>query len=161
MQSTPDHEGGPSNPNRKQARLLEYDISSGKAKYGAEYVVALPLYTDLSSGKTKVAAQSESYALGHRQFLILACDSGSGRGYKASESQYRHGDIFSIKGASNVKSKGNDAVDGAIASAAGDLVPGVTAAAYCFFLDFNVNSELARFGLHNGGAQDVGLLNEK
>lgn len=32
---------------------------------------------------------------------------------------------------------------------------------YCSFLDFNVNSELAKFRLHNGGAQDQYLLNEK
>ena len=35
------------------------------------------------------------------------------------------------------------------------------AATYCSFLDFNVNSQLERFGVHNGGAQDTGLLNEK
>ena len=34
-------------------------------------------------------------------------------------------------------------------------------AKYCSFLDFNVNSQLGRFGLHNGGAQDQFLLNEK
>ena len=37
----------------------------------------------------------------------------------------------------------------------------VVAATVCPFLDFNINSELNRFGLHNGGDQDAGLLNEK
>jgi hypothetical protein len=37
----------------------------------------------------------------------------------------------------------------------------VTAATYCSFLDFNINSQLNRFGVHNGGPQDSSLLNEK
>lgn len=31
----------------------------------------------------------------------------------------------------------------------------------CPFIDFNNNDQLSRFGLHNGGAQDSSLLNEK
>ena len=34
-------------------------------------------------------------------------------------------------------------------------------ATLCSFVDFNINSQLNRFGAHNGGAQDAGLLNEK
>lgn len=37
----------------------------------------------------------------------------------------------------------------------------VTAAEYCSWLDFNVNSQLERFGVRNGGEQSEGLLNEK
>lgn len=37
----------------------------------------------------------------------------------------------------------------------------VTAAEYCSWLDFNVNSQLERFGVRNGGEQSDGLLNEK
>ena len=28
-------------------------------------------------------------------------------------------------------------------------------------MDFNINAQLNRFGVHNGGAQDANLLNEK
>lgn len=49
----------------------------------------------------------------------------------------------------------------AIASSDGILNSSITPATYCSFLDFNVNSQLNRFGMHNGGDQDAQLLNEK
>lgn len=164
MQSALDQEGGPNNPNRRQARLLEYDISKATAQYVAEYVVSLPLFFDPVSKTTKVAAQSEIESLGDDRFLILARDSGKGHGQSQSLSVYRQADIFSISpntGATNIKSNGNDAVCASIASPLGVLNPGINPAAYCSFLDYNVNSELGKFGLHNGGAQDQYLLNEK
>ena len=168
MQSALDQEGGPSNPNRRQARLLEYDISDpSNPAYKAEYVVTLPLYTDptaKASKATKVAAQSEIHFLGNGQFLVLARDSGAGHGESSSLSVYRHADIFDISssgGATNIATAANDATTGSIASSTGVLNSGVTAAKYCTFLDFNVNAQLGRFGLHNGGAQDATLLNEK
>ncbi|KAL8676087.1 MAG: hypothetical protein Q9186_007363, partial [Xanthomendoza sp. 1 TL-2023] len=158
------NDGGPDNPNRRQARLLQYDISNGrKPIYEKEYVVTLPLYTDPTSKKkaTKVAGQSEIHYIGNNQFLILSRDSGAGAGQDSTTSVYRQIDIFDISGATDIKSLANDATNGSIASATGVLKPGITAATYCPFLDFNVNSELNKFGLHNGGAQDKGLLDEK
>jgi len=100
--------------------------------------------------------------------MILARDSNSGHGQDDSESLYRHIDIFDISAATDIKSTANDAVNGSIASRDGGVLEsGVTPAQYCPWLDFNVNSELNRFGyangtvLHNGGEQDAGLLNEK
>lgn len=169
MQSALDQEGGPNNPFRRQARLVEYDISHSDSdpRYVAEYVVTLPLWTDPTASPdkaTKVAAQSSIEALGDGVFLILARDSGAGHGQSSSLSIYRHADIFSISSnsdATNIKSSTNDAVGAAIASKTGVLNPGIKAATYCSFLDFNLNSELGKFGLHNGGAQDQMLLNEK
>ena len=168
LQSALDQEGGPDNPNRLQARLLEYDISNpAKPNSKAEVVVTLPLWIDPTAKKskaTKVAGQSEIHSLGHGQFLILARDSGSGHGQASATSIYRHADIFDISrssDATNIKSPANDATNGSIASATGTLDAGIQAAEYCPFLDFNVNSQLAKFGLHNGGAQDAGLLDEK
>lgn len=167
MQTALNQEGGPSNPNRRQARFLKYDISGSVPKYKEEYVVTLPLYTDptAKAGKNiKVAGQSEIHALGHDQFFILSRDSGAGHGQASSLSIYRHVDIFDISdssGATNIKSDANDAIKGSIASGTGVLNAGITPANYCTFLDFNLNSELGKFGLHNGGAQDAGLLNEK
>ena len=163
LQSALDQEGGPDNPNRLQARLLEYDISVlSSPQYQHEFVVTLPLYP---SGKSsKVAAQSEIHSLGNGQFLVLARDSNAGHGQASSTSVYRHADIFDVSGSSeatDIKSKSNDAVTGSIASSTGVLDKGIKAAEYCTFLDFNVNSQLGRFGLHNGGAQDQYLLNEK
>lgn len=167
MQTALNQEGGPSNPYRRQARLLKYDISDSTPKYVKEYVVTLPLWTDptAKAGKgLKVAGQSEIHALGHGQFFILARDSGAGHGQPSSLSIYRHVDIFDISdssGATDIKSPVNDATNGSIASSTGVLKAGINPATYCSFLDFNVNSELGKFGLHNGGAQDAGLLNEK
>ncbi|KAI4231490.1 MAG: hypothetical protein LQ352_008401 [Teloschistes flavicans] len=130
-----------------------------------EYVVTLPLWTDPTAKKSKaskVAAQSEIHALGNGQFLILARDSGSGRGQPSTTSIYRHIDIFDLTNATDIKSDANDAVNGSIASpTTGVLNDGIRPADYCPWLDFNVNGELGKFGLHNGGAQDSGLLNEK
>ena len=167
MQSALDQEGGPNNPSRLQARFLEYDISSGVGRYKKEFVVTLPLYTDptaKASKATKVAAQSEIHSLGNGQFLVLARDNNAGHGQASSLSVYRHADIFDISGstgATNIMSDANDGVNGSIATATGTLDSGIKAAEYCSFLDFNVNSQLGRFGLHNGGAQDQFLLNEK
>lgn len=164
MQSALDQEGGPSNPDRLQSRLLEYDISDAhNPQYTHEYVVTLPLYPS-SSTKNKVAAQSEIHSLGHGQFLILARDSDAGHGAASTTSIYRHIDIFDISGSSgatDIKSKDNDQTTGSIASSEGTLNSGIKPAEYCPFLDFNVNSQLERFGVHNGGAQDSTLLNEK
>lgn len=167
MQSSLDQEGGPDNPYRRQARFLQYDITGSVPVYSAEYVVTLPLWTDPTvspSKASKVAGQSEIQSLGDGRFLIISRDSGSGHGQPSSTSIFRHVDIFSIgsgSGATNIQSASRDAVCGAIASSKGVLKSGITAAAYCSFLDYNVNSELGRFGLHNGGAQDASLLNEK
>lgn len=167
MQSALDQEGGPNNPYRLNARLLEYDISGFKPHYRAEYIVTLPRWTDPTakpSKALKVAAQSEIHSLGNNQFLILARDSGNGHGQSSSLSIYRHADIFDISrrtGATDIANPTNDGVNGSIASATGVLNPGITAAKYCTFLDYNVNAQLGRFGLHNGGPQDQFLLNEK
>lgn len=160
MQSALDQEGGPKDPARLQARLLEYDISdSNHPVYTHEYVVTLPVYTN-ADGKEKVAAQSEIHSLGNGQFLVLARDSGAGNGASSASgatasSIYRHADIFDISGstgATDIKSSDNDKTTGSIASPdKGKLNKGINPATYCPFLDFNVASQLGRFGLHNGG----------
>lgn len=167
LQSALDQEGGPSNPQRKQARLLEYDISGSQPQYKHEFVVTLPVYNDPTKKASKaaqVAAQSEIHSLGNGQFFVLARDSVGGNGQSSTLSVYRHADIFDIAGSStatDIKSDGNDKTTGAIADKNGNLNSGINAAEYCTFLDYNVNSELGKFGLHVNGSQDAGLLNEK
>jgi hypothetical protein len=96
------------------------------------------------------------------QFFVLARDSGAGHGQSGSSlSVYRHVDVFDTAGATDVKGSLYDCFNCAIASLAGVLDAGITPTTYCSFLDFNVNSQLGRFGLHNGGPQDQFLLNEK
>lgn len=157
IQSALNQEGGLKSKTRKYARLVQYSLTHGTPQYIHEYVVPLPQYPT----STKIAAQSEIHALSDSQFLILARDSNSGRGQDSTESVYRHADIFDISNATDVKGAANDCYDCSIASTSGVLNDGITTAQYCSFLDFNVNSQLERFGVHNGGAQDSGLLNEK
>ena len=111
-----------------------------------------------------MAGPAPNHSRGNGPFDVPARDSGSGHGQSSSLSIYRHADIFDIStssGATDILSATNDATTGSIASSTGVLKAGIKAAGYCTFLDFNVNAQLGRFGLHNGGAQDATLLNEK
>ena len=162
LQSAAAQEGGNGDANdaRRYTRLFQYDVSDPTSPvYEAEYVVPLPLY-----GKDdKVAAQSEIKFISDTQFLILARDSGAGHGQgpNNTKSAYRHADIFDISAATNIKGAHYDCANCSIASSEGDLKDSIIPATYCSWLDYNVNSELDKFGLHNGGADDNGLLNEK
>ena len=157
LQSALDQDGGLNTSTRRYARLLEYDVTNAfKPIYKAEYIVPLPQITN----NTRVAAQSEIQYLSPTQFLVLARDSGRGHGQDNSNSAYRHVDIFDISKATNIKGPKYDSTNSS-AAPNGVLDPAITPAAYYSWLDFNVNSQLNRFGLHNGGAQDSGLLNEK
>jgi hypothetical protein len=118
------------------------------------------LYTT-SANKTRVASQSEIHYISDTQFLVLARDSGAGHGLSESLSRYRQVDVFDISNATNINTAAYNAVNGSIASTKGELKSGISAAKYCSWLDYNVNSQLKKFGAHNGGAQDAGLLNEK
>ncbi|KAJ5572946.1 secreted protein [Penicillium hetheringtonii] len=167
IQSALDQEGGPNKTTKAPARLLAYEISGSEPKYIHEWVVVLPKYHDYTktdpSKAERVAAQSEIHQLPTGDFLVLARDSGFGRGQSDSRSVYRHADVFSVhSGATDVKGlKDYDTATGAIASSEGVVKGDITPAQYCPFLDYNVDGELAKFGLHNGGPQDEFLLNEK
>lgn len=162
LQAATVQEGGLEKQTQGAARLLAYDMSSSPLApaYAAEYVVPLPAYVDptaKASKNPKIAAQSEVHVLANGQFLVLARDSGAGHGQDDSESVYRQIDVFDVAGATDIRSY--DCANCSVADPdTGVLVDGVTAATYCEFLDFNVNSQLGRFGLHNGGDQDAQLL---
>ncbi|EMC94618.1 hypothetical protein BAUCODRAFT_74155 [Baudoinia panamericana UAMH 10762] len=159
MQSALNQEGGLKNKNSRYARLLEYDITKSQPTLVGEYVVPENHVTPSDSG-SKVAHQSEIHYVSDTQFMILARDSNAGRGQASSTSIYRQVDIFDISNATNI-SPGSDCYTCSIADNNGNLRSNVTAAQYCQWLDYNDNAQLNRFGLHNGGGQDTGLLNEK
>ncbi|KAI1855293.1 hypothetical protein JX265_006564 [Neoarthrinium moseri] len=167
LQAATVQEGGLEKQTQRYTRFLKYDISTPlKPVYKAEYIVPLPAYIDptaKASKNPKIAAQSEVHALPNGQFLVLSRDGGAGHGQENSQSQYRNIDVFDISAATDIKAAGQgyDDEGGAVADTKGVLRQGVQAAEYCAFLDFNVNAQLGRFGLHNGGAQDAALLNEK
>lgn len=159
IQSALNQEGGLTDHNNGNARFLIYDITTSPPTYEAEYVVPLP-HVDPSDPGSAIAGQSEIHYVSDTQFLVLARDSDAGRGQDETESLYRDVDVFDISDATDVKGK-YDCYTCDIADENGRLSPAITPAKYCPWLDFNVNSQLRRFGVHNGGAQNRGLLNEK
>ncbi|KAK2613018.1 hypothetical protein QQS21_000947 [Conoideocrella luteorostrata] len=169
LQSATRQDGGQSSSTRRYTRLLQYAVRRCKSRRGhyyqpaalkAEYVVPLPTFTD-AAGKKLVAAQSEMHFISDTQFLFLPRDSNNGHGQSSSQSVYRHVDVFDISTATNVKGPAHDAFNTSIASTAGVLNPDIKPATVCPFIDMNLNAQLNRFRVHNGGPQDSGLLNEK
>ena len=161
LQSAANQEGGlGDNGENRNSRFLTYDITKDQPEYEAEHVVQLPL-VDPSDKDSDTAAQSEIHYISDTQFLVLSRDSDAGRGQDETKSKYRHVDVFDISKATNVKGNKYDCSDCQIATKDGNLLSGIKPATYCSWLDFNVNSQLKRFGVHNGGDQDRGLLNEK
>jgi hypothetical protein len=129
IQSACIQEGGTSNPTRRNARLVHYQLPNGgkfnhddnwkratqTANYVGEYVVQLPFFTN-ANGATRVAAQSEIHYISPTQFLILPRDSGAGHGLPSSLSLFRHVDIFDISSATNIRGPTYDGFNDAIAS---------------------------------------------
>jgi hypothetical protein len=155
LQSATIQDGGKSSSKRRNTRLLSYKVKDNKVELTGEYAVQLPV---LPSGR--VASQSEMIYISETQFLVLARDSGAGHGQSNSESIYRNADVIDISEATNLLGE-YDSFNGSIASRDGVLKSDITPAEYCPFLSYNVNPQLNRFGVHNGGAQDQNLLNEK
>ncbi|KAK3356453.1 outer membrane autotransporter [Lasiosphaeria hispida] len=164
LQSAGRREGGSNSATRLYTRLLRYSTSTtGKksiATYDSEYVVPLPVFTD-AAGKTKVAAQSEIHYVSDSQFFILPRDSAVGACTADPTSVYRHVDVIDISKATNVKGLAHDAFNTTIASSDGVINGDITPATLCSFVDYNINTQLKRFGLHNGPPAASGLLNEK
>ena len=151
-----DLDGADVRASRRNARLLQYDIT-GAPKLIHEYVVQLPLYSD--GARSGVAAQSEMLALNDHQFLLLCRDSGAGFTAKRDASAYRMVSVVTIDGATDIMGR-YDGVGGSVAPG-GNLLPQITPAALTPFLDINDNAQLARFGLHNGAPNDSSNLYEK
>lgn len=165
LQAACNQEGGLHKQTERYSRLLKYSIADPEhPTYEGEFVVPLPLYEDPTAKKKKnpkSTGMSEIMYVSGSQFLILARDSSVGRFQKNTKSTYRHADVFDISKATNIKGDVFDTFNGSIATDDGVLDPNITPAEYCSFLDFNINSQLKRFGVHNGGKNDTRLLNEK
>ncbi|KAJ2986244.1 hypothetical protein NUW58_g5119 [Xylaria curta] len=169
LQAATVQEGGLKKQTQRYTRFLKYDVSNRLAPvYAGEWIVPLPLYVDPTakpSKNPKAAAQSEVLALENGQFFVLSRDSNAGNGQEVTESVYRQVDVFDISEATDIKAAGAyGCADTACAVAdaeTGTLKENIITAKYCSFLDFNVNAQLERFKVHNGGITDPGLLNEK
>ncbi|KAF3939186.1 hypothetical protein ABW19_dt0201251 [Dactylella cylindrospora] len=166
LQSGMNQEGGLEKMTNKNARLLKYDISGAEPRFAGEWVVPLPQYIDptrSAKNNPRTAAQSEIQWVGDDQFFVIARDSNfGGGGADGTTSVYRQVDIFDISSATNIKGKYDNFNESITTSKSSkELKPEITPALYCPFINLNLDAELAKFGLHNGGARDHGLLNEK
>lgn len=166
LQSATINDGAPDKAKNKYTRLLEYKVDrkhrgeAGNRKPEGQWVVPLPQYTT-SNGKKRTAAASEILSLSNGRFLVLSRDSSAGRGADSTESVYRNADIFSIREAADINGKFDDFTSAFAPD--GVLSPAVKAAEYCQFINFNIQTELDKFSLINGGDDNKaeGLLNEK
>ncbi len=153
--------GSPVAATRRNIRVFTYDLSDmANIVITGEYVVQLPTFTS-ASGATLVAAQSELLALSDTQLLILPRDSGAGRGFGTAASRYRQVDVIDLAGATNVLDGCGGFCSEAQIAPGGVLDADITPASLVPFLDINDESELARFGLRNGGVDDANNLSEK
>ena len=156
-------DGGDHSTRNNFTRQLTYDISNSHSpRLVSEYVVDLPALNDPTQSKNpRATGASELHWLAQNQFLILARDSGHGRGSGDDNSSiYRHIDIVSTRGARDFQLQEVSAPGAVAISPNGYPLPGIQTEEYCQFIDFNNNTDLARFGLHNGGPF-AGELNEK
>jgi len=107
LQSAARQDGGSAASKRRMTRFLKYGLKTEKdgqveTTYQAEYVVPLPTFANADQA-TRVAAQSEIHYISDTQFLVLARDSGVGRGQKDPLSRYRHVDVIDISTGTNIK----------------------------------------------------------
>ena len=159
LQSATRQDGGDAPETRDHTRMLYYDITDiDHPKLVREHVVQLPAFM-LAGGKRRVAAQSELLALDRDHFLVFCRDSGNGYGLEGATSLYRRIELVDTSRATNIAGTKYDGLE-AVAPK-GRLVEGIVPAARQSFIDLNDNTELARFGLHNGPPQDRNNLTEK
>ena len=159
LQSATRQDGGASFETRQYARLLYYDIVDlDPPKLIREHVVRLPVFEGVE-GKKQVAAQSELLALDETRFLLLCRDSNNGYGMKGVTSRYRKIELLDVSQATNIA---GSPFDGTVPVAPnGKLADGIVPATLKPFIDLNDNSQLSKFGLHNGEPNDRNNLSEK
>jgi hypothetical protein len=151
---------------RRNTRLLQYDITDPMhPQLVHEYAVQLPTFTNAAGNANLVAAQSELHALNNHQFMVLARDSSVGETFPATPaSVYRSVDLIDTDGATDLAAPGvYAAYNGPTGQIApnGVLLPAIAPVAYQKFLNIDDNSQLNRFGLHNGAPNDSNDLYEK
>ncbi|KAF9526397.1 esterase-like activity of phytase-domain-containing protein [Crepidotus variabilis] len=157
LQSATIQDGGTSKATSRYTRLLAYDISNGEEenpKLKGEWVVPLP---QKSNGNT--LACSEIHFVSENVFLALSRD-GDAKGGDDAKAKYKNADLFSIASATDIHGTKFDSPDSPIAIG-GQLDTSITPATYVPFVDYLSKTDLARFGLHNGGDIDQGLINSK
>jgi hypothetical protein len=159
LQSATRQDGGTSPETRRYTRMLYYDlVDIDHPRLTREHVVPLPVFKD-AQGRTRVAAQSELFALDETHFLLLCRDSDNGYGKKSAASLYRRIEILDTSKADNIANR--DWHGDVPVAPQGTLDGRIVTATLTPFIDINDNDELGRFGLHNGEPNDPNNLSEK
>jgi hypothetical protein len=159
LQSATRQDGGTASDTRRYTRLLSYDVTDlERPRLVREHVVPLPVF-DGENGKRLVAAQSELLALDDTHFFLLCRDSGNGFGTDGTTSRYRSVELVDVTQATNIAGTPYDGV--VPVAPAGKLADGIVPATLTPFIDLNDNTQLAKFGLHNGAPNDRNNLSEK
>ncbi|KZV78616.1 hypothetical protein EXIGLDRAFT_708994, partial [Exidia glandulosa HHB12029] len=163
LQSALMQDGGSSDDKttNRFTRLFAWDVSAVFSSSSSswppplvgEWVVPLPI-----SDKNKSRATSEVHFLNTHQFLVLSRD-GDGHGSDDLSSGYKGIDLIDISNATNIAGR-FDGPTGAIAPK-GQLIAGVTPALYQSFVSLIDDTQLARFGLHNGKPENSQLIDGK
>ncbi|KAA1472587.1 hypothetical protein DENSPDRAFT_859545 [Dentipellis sp. KUC8613] len=159
LQSATIQDGGDKKKNARYTRLVAFDVSNASASAGrpalvGEWVVPLPLDSD-----SKTLGASELHFVSPGTFLALARD-GDGRGGDDTSAAYKHADLISLSGATDIHGSKFDEPGNPLAKK-GDLDKSITPATYVSFVDILNSSQLARFGLHNGDPDDETLIDAK
>ncbi|TCD69611.1 hypothetical protein EIP91_007034 [Steccherinum ochraceum] len=157
LQSATVQDGGDDKSTSRFTRLLAYDISSPskiRPKLKGEWVVPLP-----QNSKGNTLAASEIHFISRNTFFVLARD-GDGHGGDDNNSAYKQADLIDISKATNIANSKFDSPQFPIAKN-GTLDRSINPATYVGFVNFIDDTQLARFGLHNGKPADATLIDAK
>ncbi|TFK45876.1 hypothetical protein OE88DRAFT_1088639 [Heliocybe sulcata] len=155
LQSATIQDGGSDKTTSRYTRLLAYDIVNDMPTLAGEWVVPLPI----TNKKGNTLAASEMHSLGNGLFLVLSRD-GDGHGGGDDHSSYKQADLVDITGATDIHNTVFDSPTSPIA-VNGVLNSSITAATYTSFVNYINDTQLARFGLHNGSPADQTLIDAK
>lgn len=149
-------DGGTHATREEYTRLLKYDISdSSNPSVSGEYVVALPQYEDPDQAKNpRTAASSEMHFLNDDLILILPHDSKRGYGKDNATSIFRQAELVSLSGLTDISGDTYDATGAAFAPDGKSTPSGASIGVSVPFVDYNIEHELERVGLHNGDPND-------
>jgi hypothetical protein len=153
LQTATEQDGGNDKTTSRYTRLFAWDATTSGYPLIGEWVVPLP-----QSGKGKTYGQSELHYLTKKKFLVLSRDS-DGMGSDESKSGYKGIDLIDIEDADDIHGKDYDK-DKPV-SPNGKLDNDIEPAEYQKFISLVNATELARFGLHNGGNFDSTLIDGK
>ncbi|OSD08066.1 hypothetical protein PYCCODRAFT_1358178 [Trametes coccinea BRFM310] len=157
LQSATIQDGGSDKSTSRFTRLLAYDISDAllvRPHVIGEWVVPLPV-----SKKDNTRAASEVHLVSDGVFLVLARD-GDGHGGDDAKSSYKQADLLDIRNATDIHGTKFDDPAHPIA-VNGVLDESITPGTYVSFVDFIDDTQLARFGVHNGKPVDQTLIDAK